>query len=66
MEKRRKKIITPEKVDKPVKVKKEIEEAVLNNKDEILKQAKNAGLFKYNKMYRRWEIIILLEEYDKI
>ncbi len=63
---RKKRVITPEKIEKSADVKKEIKEAVLFDKDKILKQAKEAGLFKHNKMYGKWEIIISAEEYEKI
>ena len=32
----------------------------------VLKLAKKLGMFKYNKYYRQYEIIIPIEEYEKL
>ena len=37
-----------------------------STKKEVLKKAKDAGLFQYNKMYKQYEIIITTNEYEKI
>lgn len=64
---RKKRVITPEKIEKSVEVKKKVKKAILTyDKDKVIKLAKDTGLFKYNKKYRQWEIIIPLEEYEKI
>ena len=38
----------------------------LTREEEFLQQAKELGLFKKNKMYKRYEIMISLEKYDKL
>ncbi len=70
---RPKRKITKEKIKRPkekikeVDITKKIEKAFETcDKDSILRDAKDFGLFKYNKKYRQWEIIIPLDEYEKI
>ena len=61
---RPKKIIKLEEEIKTVITKQKEEKK--SNKEKILQQAKNLGLFSYNKMYKQYEIIILVNEYEKI
>lgn len=37
-----------------------------SSKEKLLKEAKDLGLFQYNKMYKQYEIIIPANEYEKI
>lgn len=55
----------PEVVEpKKPKLSPEKKEAI--KKASVIKRAKEFGLFKYNKKYRQWEIIIPVNEYEKI
>jgi len=74
---KRKRKITKEKIKKPktklkekfkeVKVQERVEKALESyDKDKVLRNAKVLKLFKHNKKYRQYEIIISLEEYEKI
>lgn len=64
---KKRKIIVEKISKKKVKIKTEIKKAVESyDRNKILKNAKTIGLFSYNKMYRQYEIIIPLEEYEKI
>lgn len=68
---RRKKVI-PQEVEKPKSVeKKEVKEESLEveprlTKEEILKKAKDLGLFQENKALKQYEIILSNEEYWKL
>ena len=67
MAKRKRKITKEEVGKREVKIEKAIEKVKETyDKDKIIKKAKNMGLFSYNKKYRQYEIIIPLEEYEKI